>query len=231
LGRIPDVVERDVVWLRPSGSEWRVAQPSLLAYRVFESQPGTPRWLFEEPVPAAALSRPARLPRGFDCSGVALAARDPTGRADRGRGRATAWVDVSQVRISHAGNRVCIAVRTLAPVRPLTAVRLWIEQPKANVFTSVEVRLGSRSRPTVTATGLSVPRLRAVRVGRTGTLLSISLPARRLGLKDGRFGWSLLSIFNEPRPGTGYSDHWPNTRLRLLQAYPDGKPVREMPRH
>jgi len=161
-GRTPDVVERDIVWLRPSGSRWRVARPSLLAHRVFESQPGTPRWIFEEPVSGAALSRPADLPRGFGCAGRTLTARDPTGRADRAPAPPSPWVDLSELEMSREGDSLCLGMRTLGPVRPLTVVSIWIEQPKANVFRSVEIRLGSaaaggpRSRPSATGSGASV---------------------------------------------------------------------------
>lgn len=223
FGRTPDVVERDVVWLRREGPEWVVAQPSLLVYRVFESQ-GTPSDIFDPPVPSESLSRPASLPAGPACPPRRQTAQDPAGAADREPGGPPAgWVDMTDLAMSRSKGRLCVTVVTRAPLRPATRISLWAVAP-APTSASAEVRLDSIGRPHVTTFG---ERLRGARVSGAGRRLSIWLPARRLGLESGRFGWS-LRILHEPRPGTTEGDKAPNTRLRLYYAYPDGELITDL---
>ncbi|HEX2232951.1 MAG TPA: hypothetical protein VHG69_06260 [Thermoleophilaceae bacterium] len=238
-GRIPDMVERDVVWLRPDGAEWRVAQPSLLAYRVFESL-STPPHLLDRPVPVNRLSRAARVPvANVGCPTPALTVGDPTAAADRREGVAPApWVDMTRLGMSRARGTLCLTLRTAAPLRPSTRIEFYAEQAKP-IFTSTvtSVRLDTRGRPHVTtnepppnaSTDRRAPyEVKGARAGGMGRRVSIALPVKGLGLPRGRFAW-MLNIFNEPHPGEVHRDQAPNTRARLFYTYPDGKLVRELP--
>jgi hypothetical protein len=225
FGRTPDVIERDVVWLRRQGSEWVVAQPSLLVYRVFESR-GTPPAILDPPVPAESLSEPARLPAGPACPPRRQTARDPAGDAERQpSGPPAAWVDMTDLAMSRSGGELCLTVVTRAPLRPATTISLWVIAP-APTSTSADVRLDSLGRPHVTTLGEH--RLRGARMAGAGSRLSIWLPARRLGLDRGRFGWS-VRIRHQPGPEAVVADHAPNTRLHLYYAYPDGELITDLP--
>jgi hypothetical protein len=239
--RTPDVVERDVVWLRPNDGEWQVAQPSLLAYRVFESRE-TPPDIFDRPVPAGRLSRPARLPSAkLGCPAPKLMVSDPAGAADRQAGLTPdPWVDMTTLTMSRVGGTLCLTVRTRAPLRPSTRIDFYAEQPARSVVsTFASVRLDTRGRPHITTHepppkaryDLGAPyRFHRARVGGRAGRISIALPVRRLRLERGRFAW-MLNVYNEPGPGKVHHDQAPNTRLRLFYTYPDGKLVRELPRN
>jgi hypothetical protein len=237
IGRTPDVVEPDVVWLTWEAGTWRVARPSLLVYRVFESD-GTPRGIHDPPVEPGVLSRPAALPRAeVECTGSVLEVEDPSGRADRTSGRTPApWVDLTELRMSRAGGVLCLSLRTPEPIRPLTVISIHIMKP-GGIPASVEVRLDSRGRPRVTT---SEPPKDAhesaaawpydfdgARVGESDGQLIVSLPAKRLGVESGRFGW-FVSAGNKPRPGVSEGDTAPNTRLHLYYAYPDGELITDL---
>jgi hypothetical protein len=240
-GRTPDVLERDVVWLRPGDAAWHVARPSLLTYRVFESR-GTPRDIVDRPVPAEGLSRPVRLPAAnLGCPAPKLTVSDPAGAADRQAGLSPApWVDMTRLTMARARGTLCLTIRTRAPLRPSTRFELYAEQPSRSVVgTFASIRLDTLGRPRVTTheppldagSDLGAPyRFHGARVGGRARRISIALPVKRLRLERGRFAW-MLKVYNEPSPGKVHYDQAPNTRLRLFYTYPDGKLVRELPRN
>jgi hypothetical protein len=223
FGRPPAVVEQDVVWLRRHGSEWVVAQPSLLVYRVFESS-GTPPEIFDPPVPAESLSRPARLPGGPACPPPRQTEEDPAGDAHRlPAGPPARRVDITGLAMSRSDGELCVTVVTEARLRPATTISLWAVAP-APTSANADVRLDSLGRPHFSSFGKRLP---GGRVAATGRRISIWLPARRLGLLRGRFGWS-VRISHRPGPELAAGDQAPNTRLHLYYAYPDGALVREV---
>jgi hypothetical protein len=240
-------VERDVVWLRPDegeserAGEWRVAQTSLLAYRVFESK-GTPRGIFDRPVTPDELSRPVRLPAArLGCPAPKVSVSDPAGAADRLSGLTPdPWVDMTRLTMSRTRGTLCLSVQLREPLRPSSRIEFYAEEPR-NLYVSrfVSVRFDTLGRPHVTThapplnarSDLGAPyRLHGARVGGRPSRISIALPARRLGLERARFAW-MLNVYNEPGPGKVHHDQAPNTRLRLFYTYPDGKLVRELPRN